>query len=173
MSWLTEGPMSGLFNHGDTGPRSTGSYALQGARAGAALGPVGIAAGALSGWLYGRAQQSGATQGYDSTQQRQDYQNNATANQIAGVDIGDMSRNQAQSVQPELDAAVNWDPNSLDAEGEQPHDHQARIEARDNGTLPQLHGVSNFIVGGFPVINGVRTTDMNSLVYKNRNTPGN
>lgn len=58
MSWLTEGPLSRIGGS---------SYAAQGARAGSAFGPIGLAIGALGGWLYGR-QQAGRLQSAGSRQ---------------------------------------------------------------------------------------------------------
>lgn len=53
MSWLTEGPMSGLWGRNSSGDEP--SRAQQWARYGAAGGPLGMAAGALGGWLADRS----------------------------------------------------------------------------------------------------------------------
>jgi hypothetical protein len=37
-----------------------------------------------------------------------------------------------------------------------------------NGGMPGLYGVSNFMAGGTPVINGMQTNDMNSVAMANR-----
>lgn len=65
--WLTSGPIFGGRNNPSGQPRSTGSYALQGARIGAAAGPFGAALGSLAGWIYGRSQQNQGTMDPNAT----------------------------------------------------------------------------------------------------------
>jgi hypothetical protein len=154
---LFDGPLS-QFGGGNRNP------AMAGARAGMAFGPGGMAIGALAGWLYGRyGTQTGQIQGQQ------------TANAMMGNDI---SRTQDQiwgnSPAPApQDAGYSMDPNATSMGPPAPNDENGdgrmnpaeRRDAAEGGYANS--GVSNFMVGGSPVIFG--SGDPNGR-YRNRGT---
>lgn len=152
MSWLTEGPLSRIG--GD-------SRAAQGARMGAAAGPIGMAAGALGGWLMDRIQ-NGRLQAMsgDSARQFADRQGARTdwslgdspMGQFEGFGHGEPTRD---------DGNIGSDLGITDwgniGEGKQDKPREKLKESRENDSRSfALSGVSNFMVGGSPVINGSR-----------------
>jgi hypothetical protein len=154
MSWLTEGPLSRVG--GD-------SSAARGARMGAAAGPVGLALGALGGWIYGRVQQ-GRLQAMsgNSAAAMADRQANRTdwglgdspLAQFDSFGHGEPTRDDG-NIGSEI-GITDWGDASPDNDSTGDSKPRGKLkESRENGSGSfALQGVSNFMVGGTPVING-------------------
>jgi len=156
VSWLTDGPLSRVG--GD-------SYAAQGARAGAAAGPLGMAAGALGGWLYGRYQagrlQDMFQQNNAAFSERQgsrtnwDLQGDSPLAQFGNFGHGSPADiPDGGNIGTEL-GITDW--SQPDTSEDDTPQHESLKESRENDSRAfALQGVSNFLVGGQPVINGSR-----------------
>lgn len=174
MSWLNEGPLASLLHRSEDSrsARSPGSYAAQGARAGAAAGPLGIAAGTLVGWVYGRmqARDQANLAGMSNTQAGRGVDAaGAGVNWNPGGALGGFeSGGDLPGYSPDMGPSeYSMDPNAVDMGP--PVDAARGPGARRDGTLPQARGssiygagprsdfqgtVSNFNVGGSDVILG-------------------
>lgn len=167
---LFDGPLS-QFGGSSRNPMLTG------ARAGMALGPAGMAVGALAGWLYGRY---GTQTGRIAGQQ--------TANSMLGNDI---SRTQdqiwgnqpAQSPQQApQDPGYSMDPNATSMGPPAPVDENGPgvgggPSARRDAGFGDFHnsglyGVSNMTANGQQVINGENGMDPNGGYLYNRRGVG-
>lgn len=154
MSWLTEGPLSRLGE----------SNMARGARLGSVAGPIGMGLGALGGWLMDRhdaSQQQAMGAGLSNTLGNDIQQ---TQDRIWGNSgSGTLPQFQSDMGPPENLAGPDQTgagPPVEDVEGRGP---EAR---RDAGGGPNAnYGVSNFMVGGSPVIFG--SGDPNGR-YRNR-----
>lgn len=152
---LFDGPLSQFGGSRQSNP------VLTGARAGMAFGPVGLGIGALAGWLYGRY---GTQTGQISGQ--------GVQNQMLGNDI-QQTQDRIWGNQPApQDVGYSMDPNATSMGPPAPDDDtghanpQERRDAAESGGGGYANaGVSNFMVGGSPVIFG--SGDPNGR-YRNR-----
>lgn len=167
---------------------------LLGAGIGAALGgPIGAFAGRqLGGWLgghfvplitghgwnddqgYGQVGTVGGTPA--TVTSTGTSANGLTIDPWTGQQISNTGINGNDS--PWLSGPYSMDPNATSMGPPTPEDasngprnHEQISEDRDNGGgfIPAMQGVTNFMVGGFPVINGVRPAggDMNQAAVLN------
>lgn len=160
MSWLTEGPLS----------RAGGdSNMARGARLGSLGGPIGMGLGALGGWLMDRHQQNQQTQ-------MQQGLNSTLGNDIQQTQDriwGDPSQPAPDNGGGTL-SQFSMDPNATSMgppTDENGDGHASPSERRDNaGSGNANYGVSNFNVGGSPVIFG--SGDPMGRYLKNQRQPG-
>lgn len=140
MSWITEGPLSGLFGGGNSsnGP----NYARQGARAGAVGGPLGVAAGALAGWLYGRSVQRRTDTMVGTNNARFAEQQQARTNWTPNGPLGQFADAHGPSADPDNIGSTlgitDWsNPGDMpegDAGGDSPSDSAGgSLQERENG----------------------------------------
>ena len=166
MSWLTEGPLSRVG--GD-------SNVARGARLGSAAGPVGMALGALGGWLMDRHQANQRQEMQQGLSQTLDRDISDTQGRIWG-DSGGGTLGQFQPDDmgpPENLAGEDQTGAGPPALEDRPHNPQERRDAAQSGYGPggkfagtPFQGtVTNFMVGEPPVILG--SGDPNGR-YRNR-----
>lgn len=150
------------------GPLSGDSHAAQGARMGAAAGPGGMAAGYVFGkmqdWLDSRALRAmGGTTSRNnaSFSERQvsrtnwDLQGDSPLAQFGNFGHGSPADiPDGGNIGTEL-GITDW--NQPDTSEDDKPQHESLKESRENDSRAfALQGVSNFLVGGQPVINGSR-----------------
>ena len=161
MSWWNEGPLS-QFRENHPG-------LVKGASVG---GLPGAAAGALYDWGASRGWWGSTNQQIQSQPQVNEMQ--GRTNQATQDAIWGNPSSGAPSAAPQADAPTSDAPaQDLGASTDDgPRDHAEIMQDVDDArnSTPALYGVSNFMVGGAPVINGVRPAgyDPNQGAMKRR-----
>lgn len=164
MSWLTEGPLSRF---------GSDSNMARGARIGSAGGPVGMALGALGGWLMDRHesnQRAEMNAGLSNTLGNDIQQ---TQDRIWGGGGGTLPQFQGDDMGPPeglagADQTGAGPPADENGDGRVTPDE--RRDAANSGYTPANYGVSNFMVGGSPVIFG--SGDPMGRYLRNQRQPG-
>lgn len=173
MSWLTEGPLSRVG--GD-------SNVARGARLGSAAGPVGMALGALGGWLMDRHEANQRQEMQQGLNQTLDRDISDTQGRIWGPSdsgAGTLGQFQPDDMGPPENLAgddqTGAGPPALE---DRPHNPQERRDAAQGGYgwggkfagTPFQGTVTNFMVGGSPVILG--SGDPMGRYVRNQRIPG-
>lgn len=171
MSWLTEGPLSRVG--GD-------SNVARGARLGSAAGPVGMALGALGGWLMDRHQANQRQEMQQGLNQTLDRDISDTQGRIWGDSGGGtLGQFQPDDMGPPENLAgddqTSAGPPTLE---DRPHNPQERRDAAQAGYggggkfagTPFQGTVTNFVANGQQVIQG--SGDPMGRYLRNQRVPG-